>query len=166
MNQIVILALIASLQKEVVLLETELTQQQAVVATSTSEMVVRTEPVYVPPAYISPIQPILGSVSPKTIEVPAPPIPPVTIAWIEVNGETGTVTLASGTYGGDITWGSTNALSEPYGCILRLPGAIGALGNSGESNSGLFTHQSNIVSISCTGQYNDASSSVIVITSQ
>ena len=97
--------------------------------------------------------------------VSASPTTPITTAWIKVNGQTGTVTLASGTYGADITWGSSNALAEPYGCIVGLPGASGALGNSGESVTGLFQHSNWPVSIQCQGAYNDASATVTVITS-
>lgn len=110
-------------------------------------------------------QPILGSASvPVAVHVPPPPTPPLTTAWIEVNGQTGTIILASGTYGADITWGSSNALPEPNGCTIGLPQSGGVLGNSGESTKGVFQHPTNTVSILCKGQYNNASSSVVIIT--
>jgi hypothetical protein len=105
------------------------------------------------PVYNLPvIQPILG-------DAPTEEATPVTTAWIEVNGQTGTVQLASGTYAGQESWGSTNADS----CTVQGGQWVGNFGTSGEKNTGLFTHNTTTLSIDCTGD-NDASATVTVIT--
>ena len=94
MNPLIVLALIAALQKEVLLLETELAQQTAVVATTSYQPMIQ-----VPvsrPAYIQPTQPIVTipavpSVQPivrpqsQTLGAEAPTSTPV--AWQGYNSQ-------------------------------------------------------------------------------
>ncbi len=146
--------LISLLTQEVTLLEQELAQQTAVVATTTP--IIFPQEIFTPE--VTPPQPILQNapITP-TVYVPAPTPLPQTTAWIEVNGATGTVEFKPGTYSGTESWGSTNATS----CTVGGGDWSGNFGTSGTRGTGLISKTPTTLSITCD---NDASSSVTVIT--